>query len=74
MKPICEIVEKAMQKDKNLRYRSAREMLAAIEEFKSNPSIVFEYKYMREETQPEEYSQSIRTIRQEDEDLDVIIS
>ena len=67
---LCEIVEKAMQKDKNLRYRSAREMLAAIEEFKSNPSIVFEYKYMREETQPEEYSQSIRTIRQEDEEED----
>ncbi|MBR6790378.1 MAG: serine/threonine protein kinase, partial [Oscillospiraceae bacterium] len=34
---LCEIIEKAMQKDKNLRYRSAREMLAAIQEFKQNP-------------------------------------
>ena len=40
---LCEIVEKAMQKDKNLRYRSAAEMLAAIDAFKQNPSIVFEY-------------------------------
>lgn len=30
-KGLCEIVEKAMQKDKNLRYRSAKEMLSAIE-------------------------------------------
>lgn len=67
---LCEIIEKAMQKDKNLRYRSAREMLAAIQEFKQNPSIVFEYKYMREETRPEEYGESVKTIRQEEEEED----
>lgn len=67
---LCEIIEKAMQKDKNLRYRSAREMLAAIQEFKSNPSIVFEYKYMREETKPEEYGESVKTIRHEEDEED----
>ncbi len=70
---LCEIAEKAMQKDKNLRYRSAREMLLAIDAFKQNPSIVFEYKYMREETRPEEFGQSVRTIREEDEDDEEIV-
>lgn len=65
---LCEIIEKAMQKNKDLRYRSAREMLAAISEFKQNPSIVFEYKYMREETKPEEYSRSVKTIRREEQE------
>lgn len=67
---LSEIVEKAMQKDKNMRYRSAREMLSAIDAFKKNPSIVFEYKYMREETRPEEFGRSVKAIRQEDSDVD----
>lgn len=41
-----EIVVRAMQKDASKRYQSASAMIRDIEEFKKNPSIVFEYKYM----------------------------
>ena len=41
-----EIVVRAMQKDPSKRYQSASEMIKDIEEFKKNPSIVFEYKYL----------------------------
>jgi len=41
-----DIVVRAMQKDANKRYQSASEMIKDIEEFKRNPSIVFEYKYL----------------------------
>jgi serine/threonine-protein kinase len=37
-----EIVIRAMQKDSSKRYQSASEMIKDIEEFKKNPSIVFE--------------------------------
>ncbi len=37
------IVLRAMQKDSSKRYQSASEMIKDIEEFKRNPSIVFEY-------------------------------
>ena len=40
-----QITEKAMEKDPAKRYQSAQEMLQAIEEFKRNPSIRFEYEY-----------------------------
>lgn len=40
-----EIAEKAMQKEPSKRYQTAGEMMKDIEEFKQNPSIVFEYKY-----------------------------
>ncbi|MCM1054259.1 MAG: Stk1 family PASTA domain-containing Ser/Thr kinase [Bacteroides sp.] len=40
-----EITEKAMQKEPSKRYQTAGEMMKDIEEFKQNPSIVFEYKY-----------------------------
>ena len=40
-----EITEKAMQKEPSERYQTAGEMVRDIEEFKQNPSIVFEYKY-----------------------------
>ena len=40
-----EITEKAMQKEPSKRYQTAGEMIKDIEEFKQNPSIVFEYKY-----------------------------
>ena len=40
-----EIVTKAMQKEPSKRYQTAGEMINDIEEFKKNPSIVFEYKY-----------------------------
>ena len=41
-----QITEKAMSKEPDDRYQSAREMLDAITEFKHNPSIKFEYEYM----------------------------
>lgn len=41
-----EIILRAMQKDAQLRYQTASEMLRDIDEFKKNPSVVFEYKYM----------------------------
>ena len=69
-KGLCEIVEKAMQKEKKQRYRSAREMLSAIKEFKENPSIRFEYKYMAEETDPAAYTRSVDMIQNEDLDLE----
>jgi serine/threonine-protein kinase len=40
-----EITLKAMQKEPIKRYQTAGEMINDIEEFKKNPSIVFEYKY-----------------------------
>lgn len=40
-----EIILRAMQKDPQLRYQTASEMLRDIDEFKRNPSVVFEYKY-----------------------------
>lgn len=46
-----EIVIRAMQKDTSKRYQTASEMIKDIEEFKKNPSIVFEYKYISEKTQ-----------------------
>ncbi len=41
-----EITLKAMAKDPAKRYQSAAQMLRDIEDFKKNPSIVFEYKYL----------------------------
>lgn len=40
-----QITEKAMEKDPKDRFQSAHEMLEAIESFKRNPSILFEYEY-----------------------------
>ena len=48
-----QIAEKAMEKDPDKRYQSAQEMLAAIEEFKRNPSIQFAYEYRSAEDNPE---------------------
>ena len=47
------IIMKAMEKDPDKRYQSAQEMLDAIEEFKRNPSIRFEYEYRNAEDNPE---------------------
>ena len=40
-----EITIKAMQKESSQRYQTSGEMINDIEEFKKDPSIVFEYKY-----------------------------
>ena len=45
-----EITIQAMQKDPNARYQSAAEMLQDIENFKLNPSIKFNYKYIVEDS------------------------
>lgn len=44
-----EIIVRAMKKDPDLRYQTAAEMLRDIDEFKRNPSIVFEYKYFTDD-------------------------
>lgn len=40
-----EIIARAMRKNPEERYQSSAEMLAATEEFKRNPGIIFAYKY-----------------------------
>ncbi len=45
-----EITIQAMQKDPNSRYQSAAEMLQDIENFKMNPGIKFNYKYIVEDS------------------------
>ncbi len=47
---IEEITLKAMRKDPNQRYASAREMLEAIEIFRHNPAVKFRYSYFVDET------------------------
>ena len=53
------ITIRAMQKEVAYRYRSASEMLHDIDEFKRNPSISFEYRYLSE-SEPAEISQAMR--------------
>ncbi len=45
-----EITLKAMRKDPKQRYYSAKEMLEAIETFRHNPSVRFQYNYFVDET------------------------
>lgn len=45
-----EITIRAMQKDSAKRYQTAIEMIQDIESFKKDPSIVFEYKYLTDES------------------------
>lgn len=52
------ITAKAMAKNPQQRYSSAKDMLGDIEEFKKNPSVKFEYKYLSENT-PERYIDKI---------------
>lgn len=47
-----EITLKAMQKEPSMRYQTAGEMINDIEEFKKDPSIVFEYKYFSTDGRP----------------------
>ncbi len=50
---LCQITEKAMEKDPANRYQSAQEMLEAIEAFKRNPSARFAYEYRNAQDNPE---------------------
>lgn len=43
---LVDITERAMQKNVKMRYQSTAEMLKDISEFRKNPSIHFEYKYL----------------------------
>ncbi len=60
-----EITLRAMQKNPAQRYQSAAEMLADIEAFKRNPSIVFEYKYFSEDNAGN-YANAIHTVKGSD--------
>lgn len=51
------IVMRAMQRDASKRYQSASEMIKDIEEFKQNPSIVFEYGYLKSDNTGAEKTQ-----------------
>lgn len=57
-----DITLKAMQKEPMNRYLSAKIMLEAIEEFKRNPSIKFEYKYLTDDS-PTKYVNAIKNTR-----------
>lgn len=57
-----DITLKAMQKEPMNRYLSAKIMLEAIEEFKRNPSIRFEYKYLTDDS-PTKYVDAIKNTR-----------
>lgn len=46
---LVDIIVRAMQKSPEKRYQSANEMLRDIDEFKKNPDILFEYKYLNDE-------------------------
>lgn len=59
-----DITLKAMQKDPMNRYLSAKVMLEAIEKFKENPSIRFEYKYLSDDS-PTKYVEAIKSKRLE---------
>ena len=69
-----EITVRAMQKDPAQRYQSAAEMLRDIDEFKRNPSIVFEYKYFDDEEKTKYFDAvdnkagSVNNIEDEDDD------
>ena len=57
-----EITLKAMRKDPKQRYSSAKEMLEAIEIFRHNPAVHFQYNYFVDET-PTKYVDAINNVR-----------
>lgn len=57
-----EITLKAMQKEPRQRYSSAEEMLSAIEAFRQNPSIRFQYRYFVDDT-PTKYVDAIKVAK-----------
>lgn len=58
-----DITLKAMKKDSKNRYTSAKQMLEAIEIFKKNPSIRFEYKYFNDNA-PTKYLEAINNVKE----------
>ena len=65
-----EITMHAMEKDLNKRYQSAAQMLRDIDEFKRDPSISFEYKYLNMPHAHDEtkYSDAIQDVRKSKKD------
>ncbi len=64
-----EITMKAMQKDPSKRYQSAAEMLYDIDEFKRNPSIHFEYKYVFVDETPTRFVETIAKVREKEKPI-----
>lgn len=65
-----EIVVRAMQKNASMRYQTAAEMIRDIDEFKANPSILFEYKYFSDEGSTKFFNAvNTQTISDDDDDL-----
>ena len=57
-----EITLKAMQKNPQFRYSSTEDMLEALDEFKKNPSIRFQYKYFIDDA-PTKYVDVINSVK-----------
>ncbi len=64
-----EIIMQAMQKEPSNRYQSAAEMLADINEFKRDPNVTFEYKYMVEDSATR-YLDAINNSRRMQEEIE----
>lgn len=59
-----EITAKAMQKNPDLRYQTAQEMLSDVEVFRKNPEAMFEYQYLTDRSVEEaKYKRAIRRVR-----------
>ncbi|MBP1578269.1 MAG: Stk1 family PASTA domain-containing Ser/Thr kinase, partial [Oscillospiraceae bacterium] len=59
-----QITMRAMEKDPELRYQSAEEMLKDIERFKQDPSVKFEYQYLTDEAvQQEKFEKNILSVK-----------
>lgn len=63
-----EIIIRAMQKDPQLRYQSAAEMLRDLDEFKKNPQVIFDYQYLSPEAAEAMDEMERRAAEEEDED------
>lgn len=57
-----EITLRAMRKDPKQRYASAGDMLEAIEIFRNDPAVQFNYRYFEDDT-PTKYVESINTVK-----------
>lgn len=63
-----EITMQAMQKDPAKRYQSAAEMLEDIENFKRNPGIKFDYKYVVEDNT--NYRKAIESVKEKESEAE----
>lgn len=61
-KGLEQIILKAMEKEPNRRYQSASEMIQALQMFRKNPDITFNYDETQEEELPEEVKEKVSII------------